>query len=463
MERRKFPPLILIALAMLGLALSAVLVIRINPDAGVAGGSAMWLSAAHSMSGTWRAFMAAVGLLALASVLTPGLSSAHRAFARRPIGAGADGLGEIDWLWLEAIALPPESSRSLRLFAADPIAEATVHPASWDRLLAPAALVPDEPADPMAEPGWLFRDAPAAQAGLAGDAELTRAIVANLGAGVVAVDETGRVSYVNPMAAQMLDRDEAQVLGRSLHPFLDLGETQIACLVREVRHSGRTIRIDDAALRRPDGSPLFVSLSIAPLEGGRGVCGAVLALHDVTERRAQVTALEHKALHDPLTELPNRILFRDRLRQALLLGKRNESSTALLAISLDGFEAVNDRLGLQAGDELLQQVATRCQLALRATDTVSRIGGDEFAAVLPGADSAGATRAAQQIVRAVERPFSVAGQTVYVGASVGIAAAPAQGTEPGVLLRCADAARYVARAARCGIAIYADGDDRQIP
>ncbi|HZQ34869.1 MAG TPA: sensor domain-containing diguanylate cyclase [Dehalococcoidia bacterium] len=462
MERRKFPPLILIALMLLGLALSALLVARVDPDAGMAGGSAMWLSAAHAMSGTWRAFMAAVGLLAFASVLTPGLTSAHRAFARRPIVADG-GLSEIDWLRLESVATLPEAGNSLRLFPTDPIAEATVHPASWDRLLAPPALVPDEPADPMAEPGWLFRDAPAAQAGLAGDAELTRAIVANLGAGVVAVDETGRVSYLNPTAAQMLDRDEEQVLGRSLHPDLDLGETQIACLVREVRRSGRTIRIDDAALRRPDGSALFVSLSIAPLEGGRGVCGAVLALHDVSERRAPVTAPERTALHDPLTELPNRILFRDRLRQALLLGKRSEGSTAVLAISLDGFEAVNDRLGHQAGDELLQQVAVRCQLALRATDTVARMGGDEFAAVLPGADSAGATRAAQQIVRAVERPFGVAGQTVYVGASVGIAAAPAQGTEPGVLLRCADAAMCVARSARCGIAVYADGDDRHIP
>ncbi len=462
MERRKFPPLLLFALALLGLALSLLLVSRVDADAGMAGGSAMWLSAAHAMSGTWRAAMAAVGLLAFASVLTPGLTSAHRALARRPVVAD-DALGEIDWLRLESVATLPEAGGSSRLFPVDPIAEAMVHPAHWERLLAPPALVVDEPADPTAEPGWLFRDAPAAQAGLAGDAELTRAIVANLGAGVVAVDETGRVSYVNPTAARMLDRDEEQVLGRSLHPYLDLGETQIACLVRDVRRSGRTIRIENAALRRPDGSAVFVSLSIAPLAGGRGACGAVLALHDAIERQAAVTVPERTALHDPLTELPNRILFRDRLRQALLLGKRNGGGTAVLAISLDGFDAVNDRLGPQAGDELLQQVAARCRLALRATDTVARIGGDEFAAVLPGADSAGATRAAQQMVRAVERPFTVAGQTVYVGVSIGIAAAPGHGTEPGVLLRCADAAMYVARAARCGIAIYADGDDRQIP
>src|SRR6185437_8249403 len=189
----------------------------------------------------------------------------------------------------------------------------------------------------------------------------------NLGAGVVAVDETGRVSYVNPTAVQMLGRDEEQVLGRSLHPALDLGETQIACLVRDVRRSGRTLRIDDVAVRRPDGSARYVSLSVAPLECGRGVCGAVLALHDVTDRRAAVTALEHTALHDPLTELPNRILFRDRLRQALLLGKRSSGGTAVLAIALDGSEAVYDRLGQQAGDLLLQEVAARCQLALRAT------------------------------------------------------------------------------------------------
>jgi len=463
LERRKFPPLILIGLALLGFALSVLLVTRANPDASAAGGSAAWLSMAHTMSGTWRVFAVALGLLALASVFVPGVTSTHRAFARRSVAAGGDGLGEIDWLRLESVVTLPEPRSALRLLPTDPIAEATVHPVDWDRLLAPPALVPDEPADPMAEPGWLFRDAPAAQAGLAGDAELTRAIVSNLGAGVVAVDETGRVSYVNPTAVQMLGRDEEQVLGRSLHPCLELGETQIACLVRDVRRSGRTIRIEDAALRRPDGSALFVSLTVAPLEGGRGVCGAVIALHDVTERRAQVAALEHMALHDPLTELPNRILFRDRLRQALLLGKRNSGGTAVLAIDLDGFKAVNDRLGPQAGDLLLQQVAARCQVALRASDTVARMGGDEFAVILPGADSAGATRAAQQIVRAIEHPFTVEGQTVYVGASIGIAAAPGYGMEAASLLRCADAAMFVAKAARCGIAVYADGDDRRIP
>lgn len=463
MERRKFPPLFLVALALLGLAVSALLASRVSPDAGVAGGSAAWLSMAHAMSGTWRAVAAALGLLAFASLLVPGATSAHRALARRSVAVDDDGLSGIDWLRLESAATPPQPRSALRLIAADPIAEAMVHPADWDRLLAPTALVADEPADPMAEPGWLFRDAPAAQAGLVGDAELTRAIVSNLGAGVVAVDETGRVSYVNPMAARMLGRDEEQLLGRSLHPALDLGETQIACLVRDVRRSGRTLRIEDAALRRPDGSALFVSLSVAPLEGGRGVCGAVLALHDVTERRAQVAALEHKTLHDPLTELPNRILFRDRLRQSLLLGKRNGSGTAVLAIDLDGFKAVKDRLGHQAGDLLLRQVAARCQLALRASDTVARLGGEEFAVILPGAESAGATRAAQQLVRAIEHPFTVNGQTVYVAASIGIAAAPAHGTEPGTLLRSADAAMYAAKAARCGIAVYADGDDRRIP
>jgi len=314
-----------------------------------------------------------------------------------------------------------------------------------------------------AAPDWFFRDAPAAQAALNRDLELTRAIASNLGDGVVAVDETGRIIFANPVAAQMLGRDRAALLDQSLYPLLDVGEVRLAQLVREVQLSGRSARIDDAALQR-DGAPnLFVSLSVAPLALGGHYAGAVFALHDVTERRARVAALEHKALHDPLTELPNRVLFRDRLQQALLLARRNGGATAVLVLDLNGFKAVNDRLGHHVGDILLQQVGARTQLALRASDTVARFGGDEFAVLLPDADGEGALRAAQQVRRAIEHPFTVEGCTVQVGASIGIAFAPTHGTDPLLLLRGADAAMYAAKSTRGGIAIYAVGDEARLP
>ncbi len=169
-------------------------------------------------------------------------------------------------------------------------------------------------------------------------------------------------------------------------------------------------------------------------------------------------ALEHLALHDALTGLPNRTLLHDRLAHALRLVERDATALALLLLDLDRFKAVNDTLGHQAGDALLQQVAARLQGALRISDTVARLGGDEFAVLLPGADRDGAVQATQTLLAALVAPVRLEGQTVQVGASIGVALAPAQGREAAVLLRHADRAMYVAKRGGSGYAVY---DSRQ--
>ena len=169
-------------------------------------------------------------------------------------------------------------------------------------------------------------------------------------------------------------------------------------------------------------------------------------------------ALEHLALHDALTGLPNRTLLHDRLEHALRLVERDATALALLLLDLDRFKAVNDTLGHQAGDALLQQVAARLQGALRTSDTVARLGGDEFAVLLPGADRDGAVQATQTLLAALVAPVRLEGQTVQVGASIGVALAPAQGREAAVLLRHADRAMYVAKRGGSGYAVY---DSRQ--
>ena len=165
-------------------------------------------------------------------------------------------------------------------------------------------------------------------------------------------------------------------------------------------------------------------------------------------------ALEHLALHDALTGLPNRTLLHDRLEYALRLVERDAAALALLLLDLDRFKAVNDTLGHQAGDALLQQVAARLQGALRISDTVARLGGDEFAVLLPGADRDGAVQATQTLLAALVAPVRLEGQTVQVGASIGVALAPAQGREAAVLLRHADRAMYVAKRGGSGYAVY---------
>ncbi len=170
--------------------------------------------------------------------------------------------------------------------------------------------------------------------------------------------------------------------------------------------------------------------------------------------------LEHQALHDILTDLPNRVLIEDRLHQAILSAKRQARSLALLIMDLDGFKDVNDTLGHHMGDQLLQQVALRLQNILRKSDTVARLGGDEFAVLLPTADADKAVLTARKILDALKSPFSIQGHILDVGGSIGIALYPAHGPDGTTLVRRADVAMYVAKRANTGYAIYDSEHDQ---
>ena len=171
-------------------------------------------------------------------------------------------------------------------------------------------------------------------------------------------------------------------------------------------------------------------------------------------------ALAHQALHDGLTGLPNRLLLQDRLNQTIRMAERDGRPFALCVIDLDRFKEVNDTLGHLAGDQLLQEVAFRLRQTLRASDTVARLGGDEFAAILSDADPTTAALAAQKMVEALLAPVDLDDCELSVGASVGIAVFPENGTDPDTLLRCADVAMYVAKQARSGYALYAPERDQ---
>jgi diguanylate cyclase (GGDEF)-like protein len=168
-------------------------------------------------------------------------------------------------------------------------------------------------------------------------------------------------------------------------------------------------------------------------------------VQDISDRKQAQQALEHQALHDALTGLPNRVLARDRLDQAILLARRQQTRVALLIIDLDHFKEVNDTFGHQAGDQLLRQVGERFMAELRETDTVARLGGDEFAVVLLAADADAAGVVAAKLLAALERPFVVEGQALDVGASIGIAVYPDHSDGADSMLRRADIAMYVAR------------------
>ena len=164
-----------------------------------------------------------------------------------------------------------------------------------------------------------------------------------------------------------------------------------------------------------------VHLSLSK-SGDRGLIYTIV--HDITERKRASAALAYQALHDGLTSLPNRELLHTGLQQAVKAEHNGGPPVALLLLDLDRFKEVNDTLGHQVGDLLLQHIAQRLQGAVRAEALVARLGGDEFAVVLPGTDSNAATNVAEVLVRVVQAPLVLGGQSIAVDASIGIAATP---------------------------------------
>ena len=161
-------------------------------------------------------------------------------------------------------------------------------------------------------------------------------------------------------------------------------------------------------------------------------------------------ALLHQALHDPLTGLPNRVLLYDRINQAVLVSKRNGGTFAILAIDLDGFKAVNDTLGHDGGDIVLQQVALRLVNSVRESDTVARQGGDEFTVLLAGTSTKGACATARKLEDQIRQALEFGGDSVSVGATIGVAIYPDDGDDVHTLLRAADHAMYRGKRERGG-------------
>ncbi|MEU3915352.1 MULTISPECIES: EAL domain-containing protein [unclassified Streptomyces] len=262
---------------------------------------------------------------------------------------------------------------------------------------------------------------------------------------------TGTLRYVSPAAAGVYGREAEELVGTELaaliHPD-DLGR-----VVHEVRRflaappaEEPTTRIE-CRFKSGGGEWLNVESTVNRHQGG-----LILNSRDVTERVRLQAQLQHSAEHDPLTDLPNRALFTRRVRQALTGRRAGDHSTAVLFIDLDGFKAVNDTIGHQAGDELLIEAARRLQDAVRAGDTAARLGGDEFAALILGDGSRDRSAREYQVHDIADRlrttlsqPYRIAGSEVRVAASIGVAFAD-PGITPSDLMRNADLAMYRAKA-----------------
>jgi len=215
-------------------------------------------------------------------------------------------------------------------------------------------------------------------------------------------------------------------------------------IVRRVRTTGAAQQME-VRLRTASGQEKYALLFAERIVLDGRLCVLVVA-HDITQRKAAERKLEQLALFDSLTGLPNRNLFTDRLRHALDRAERHDTSVAVIFLDLDRFKIVNDTLGHAAGDHLLAGAAQRILECFRREDTVARIGGDEFAALLEGASCAEeAVSAAERLIQALKPPFKVLGTEAHIGASIGIAISSDEINRPQDLLRYGDVAMYRAK------------------
>ncbi|MFO7594254.1 MAG: diguanylate cyclase [Pseudomonadota bacterium] len=277
--------------------------------------------------------------------------------------------------------------------------------------------------------------------------KLMSKVFQNASEGVVITAPDSTIINVNHAFTEVTGYTEAEVIGKT-PKLLRSGkqdEAFYAQMWEELKQYGQWQ--GEIWNRKKNGDVYLEWISISAVYDEHDNLSHYVAIFsDITSEKENEERLEHLAHYDQLTNLPNRILFNDRLEQALALAKREQRQLAILFLDLDGFKEVNDSLCHTAGDELLQQVAQRLTKCLRATDTVARFGGDEFTIVLPSVDSEeSVVRIARKIGAEIAKPYDLHGSEARVTTSIGISLYPDDGEEPHKLVRFADNAMYYAK------------------
>jgi len=275
--------------------------------------------------------------------------------------------------------------------------------------------------------------------------------------GLCYYDTDLRYRYLNKWLARINGVQVEACLGKSLEEVLPVLAAKVAPRLRNVVETGQAIinvEFKAETLAHP-GKPKYFKNSYYPDKSRDGtVIGVCCVVQDITAQKLaelelvkRSKQLEHLALYDSLTGLGNRNLFLKQLEHLIAIAGRKKEEVALLAMDLDGFKEINDRMGHAAGDEVLREFGARLGQALRMADQKYRIGGDEFAVLLePRCDSHdGALAVAEKIARHLAAPMEIKGYDCAIGVSIGVAVFPQHGEDPDTLLRKADAAMYEAK------------------
>jgi diguanylate cyclase (GGDEF)-like protein/PAS domain S-box-containing protein len=295
----------------------------------------------------------------------------------------------------------------------------------------------------------------AAERALFAEKERIQVTLDSIGDAVVVCDRDLRVTLLNPVAEVMTGWSEREAIGQFVDQVIQLvdlahGATPLSPLRIAIRDN-RTVALQtDTALRRRDGAETPLEDSAAPIHDSTGnVVGGVMVFRDISELRTMAVKMSHLAQHDYLTDLPNRVLLHDRLSHALAAALGGFGAAgAVMFLDLDHFKTINDSLGHQVGDRVLQEVSRRLVAAVRDDDTVSRQGGDEFVVLLERLhDPRDAARVAEKMLRAMREPIDADGHRLHVSLSIGIALFPQDGDDARTLLMQADTALYHAKRA----------------
>jgi diguanylate cyclase (GGDEF)-like protein/PAS domain S-box-containing protein len=270
-----------------------------------------------------------------------------------------------------------------------------------------------------------------------------------IGDAVLVVDPLGNVIYLNKVAEKMTGWSSELALGRLVEDVFHVvdGETREKVPTpsqRAIRENQIVALTLGSILIRRDGSSLAIEDSAAPIHNHHGkVAGAVIVFHDSSLSKVVTEKMSHLAYHDFLTTLPNRVLLVERLTQAIHMAHRNKKRIALLYLDLDHFKEVNDLYGHAIGDTLLQEVAVDILACVRTTDTVSRVGGDEFVILLSQIeDIVDAAMVAKKLLNKLSQPRIIDGHQILVSLSIGISVYPENGIDADNLIRNADEAMY---------------------
>ncbi|HUX44045.1 MAG TPA: EAL domain-containing protein [Terracidiphilus sp.] len=271
----------------------------------------------------------------------------------------------------------------------------------------------------------------------------------SIGDGVICTDVHGNISYLNPAAESMTGSSLKEALGQPMADVFhltdaDSGKPAQNPMVKAIGQNRLAHLPINCRLTRPDGREMYIEDSAAPIHDHAGIAsGSVLVFRDVTKARELTAELAHLAEHDALTGLPNRLLFRDRLDQAIARAHRNSGRVVVVFVDLDRFKQINDSLGHSVGDSLLKSVAKRLIECVRAPDTVSRQGGDEFVLLLQDVEEPeDVAAAAIRILKCLENAYVIGAKRLFVNASMGVSMYPEDGLDAETLISNADIAMY---------------------